>query len=78
MNATGLAFDREGILYASSRHDGIIYQITPGGNMSVYVEGMGVATGIAFDRDENLYVGDRSGTVFKISRAAPDLRLRHA
>jgi sugar lactone lactonase YvrE len=69
MNATGLAFDREGLLYASSRHDGIIYQITPGGNMSVYVEGMGVATGIAFDRDENLYVGDRSGTVFKISRS---------
>src|SRR5439155_25659361 len=33
----------------------------------VYVEGMGVATGIAFDRDENLYVGDRSGTIFKIS-----------
>jgi len=69
MNATGLAFDREGILYASSRHDGIIYQITPGGNMSVYAEGMGVATGIAFDRDENLYVGDRSGTIFKISRS---------
>jgi sugar lactone lactonase YvrE len=69
MNATGLAFDRDGILYASSRHDGIIYQITPGGNMSVYAEGMGVATGMAFDRDENLYVGDRSGTVFKISRA---------
>jgi len=28
---------------------------------------MGVATGIAFDRDDNLYVGDRSGTIFKIS-----------
>ena len=68
MNPTGLAFDREGLLYVSSRHDGIIYQITPSGNMSVYVEGMGVATGLAFDRDENLYVGDRSGTVFKISR----------
>jgi hypothetical protein len=37
--------------------------------MSVYVEGMGVATGIAFDRDQNLYVGDRSGTIFKISRS---------
>jgi hypothetical protein len=68
MNPTGLAFDRDGILYASSRYDGIIYQITPTGNMSVYVEGMGVATGIAFDHDENLYVGDRSGTIFKISR----------
>ena len=69
MNPTGLAFDRDGILYASSRYDGIIYQVTPTGNMSVYVEGMGVATGIAFDREENLYVGDRSGTIFKISRA---------
>jgi sugar lactone lactonase YvrE len=28
---------------------------------------MGVATGIAFDDEENLYVGDRQGTVFKIS-----------
>ncbi len=69
MNPTGLAFDRDGLLYVSSRYDGIVYQVTPTGNMSVYVEGMGVATGIAFDRDENLYVGDRSGTVFKISRA---------
>jgi sugar lactone lactonase YvrE len=69
MNPTGLAFDSEGLLYVSSRHEGVIYQITPGGNMSVYVEGMGVATGIAFDSDENLYVGDRSGTIFKISKS---------
>jgi sugar lactone lactonase YvrE len=69
MNPTGLAFDREGLLYVSSRYDGIVYQVTPTGNMSVYVEGMGVATGLAFDREENLYVGDRSGTVFKISRS---------
>ena len=68
MNPTGLAFDRSGLLYVSSRYEGIIYQATPTGNISVYVEGMGVATGIAFDSDENLYVGDRSGTIFKISR----------
>jgi hypothetical protein len=67
MNATGLAFDAEGMLYISSRYDGIVYQVTPNGNMSVFVEGMGVATGIAFDADHNLYVGDRSGTIFKIS-----------
>ena len=35
--------------------------------MSVFVEGMGVATGMAFDSEDNLYVGDRSGTIFKIS-----------
>jgi hypothetical protein len=67
MNATGLAFDTQGMLYISSRHDGVVYQVSPNGNMSVYVEGMGVATGIAFDQEQNLYVGDRSGTVFKVS-----------
>ena len=68
MNATAIAFDREGMMYVSSRHDETIYQVTPNGSMSSYAEGMGVATGIAFDRDENLYVGDRSGTIFKIAR----------
>jgi sugar lactone lactonase YvrE len=68
MNATGLAFDQEGILYASSRHEGIVYQISNSGQPGVYVEGMGVATGIVFDPEGNLYVGDRSGTIFKISR----------
>lgn len=68
MNATGLAFDRDGILYVSSRYEGSVYQVTPAGSMSVHVEGMGVATGIAFDEEENLYVGDRSGTIFKISK----------
>jgi sugar lactone lactonase YvrE len=68
MNATGLAIDSNGILYVSSRHDGIVYQVSAKGNLSVYVEGMGVATGIAFDPEDNLYVGDRSGTIFKINR----------
>jgi len=68
MNATGLTLDADGLLYASSRHDGMIYQVSASGNLSVYVEGMGVATGLVFDPDGNLYVGDRSGTIFKISR----------
>ena len=67
MNATAIAVGRDGMIYISSRFDGVIYQVTPTGNMSIFVEGMGVATGIAFDDDNNLYVGDRSGTIFKIS-----------
>ena len=67
MNPTGLAFDREGYLYASSRAEGTVYRISPEGAMTTYAEGMGVATGIAFDDDGNLYVGDRSGTIFKIN-----------
>ena len=67
MNATAMAFGPQGLLYVSSRFDGVVYQVTPNGNMSVFVEGMGVATGLAFDQENNLYVGDRSGTIFKIS-----------
>jgi sugar lactone lactonase YvrE len=68
MNATGIAFDREGQMYVSSRYDGAVYRVAKNGTMSAYAQGMGVATGIAFDAEENLYVGDRSGTIFKIAR----------
>jgi sugar lactone lactonase YvrE len=68
MNATGMAFDRAGSLYVSSRFDGTVYRVAQNGTMTSYAEGMGVATGIAFDRHGNLYVGDRSGTIFKIGR----------
>jgi streptogramin lyase len=68
MNATSIAFDRQGQMYVSSRHDGAVYRVSPNGTMATYAEGMGIATGIAFDREQNLYVGDRSGTIFKISR----------
>ncbi len=68
MNATGLAFDREGRLYVSSRHEGTVYRVAPSGSMTTFVEGLGIATGLAFDREQNLYVGDRSGTIFKIGR----------
>jgi len=72
MNATGMAFDREGQLYVSSRYDGAVYRVSPSGSMTTYAEGLGVATGIAFDRDGSLYVGDRSGTIWRI---APDRQM---
>ena len=72
MNATGIAIDRAGDIYVSSRFEGNVHRVTPTGQMSLYAEGMGVATGIAFDRQGNLFVGDRSGTIFKI---APDRQI---
>jgi hypothetical protein len=68
INPTGLAFDRDGLLYISCRNDGTLHRVMPDGTSSQWVEGMGVATGLAFDPAGNLYVGDRSGTIFKISR----------
>ncbi len=66
LNATGLAFGPDGVLYVSSRADGIVYQVGTSGVSKVYAEGLGIATGIAFDPAGDLYVGDRSGTIFKI------------
>lgn len=68
MNPTGLAFDRDGFLYVSSRYDGTVYRIAPNGTVATYAEGMGVATGIAFDKEGSLYVGDRTGTIWRIAR----------
>lgn len=68
MNATSIAFDHDGNMFVSSRHDGTVYRVAANGTMASYAEGMGVATGIAFDPAGNLYVGDRSGTIFKIDR----------
>ncbi len=62
------AVGEDDALYVSSRNEGSIYRVPEGGGTtSVYVEGMGVATGIVFDAEGNLYVGDRSGTIFKVS-----------
>ncbi len=67
INPSGLAVDVKGDLFVSCRHNGTIHRVTPDGQSEQWVEGMGIATGLAFDRAGNLFVGDRSGTIFKIS-----------
>jgi sugar lactone lactonase YvrE len=66
-NPTGLAIDRDGYLFVSCRNDGTIHRVSPDGRSMQWIEGMGIATGLAFDKGGSLYVGDRSGTIFKIS-----------
>ena len=68
MNATSIAIDPQGQIYVSSRYDGAVYRVGPNGSTTTFAEGLGVATGITFDREQSLYVGDRNGTIFKISR----------
>lgn len=67
LNVSALAFGPDGHLYASSRSEGSVYRISAEGAITTFAEGMGIATGLAFDRHGNLFVGDRSGTIFKIS-----------
>jgi sugar lactone lactonase YvrE len=67
INPTGLALDKNGYLFVTCRNDGTVHRVSPDGRSMQWIEGMGVASGIAFDKAGSLYVGDRSGTIFKIS-----------
>ncbi len=67
VNATGLAFSREGTLYATSRYDGTLYKISPFKEVQTVASDLGVSTGIAIDQRGEIYVGDRSGTIFRVN-----------
>lgn len=67
-NPTGIAFDSEGTMFVSSRHDSNVYRITPFKEAEVFARNLGIATGIAFDKQGRLYVGDRQGTIFRVNK----------
>lgn len=67
-NATAIAFDRDGFLYISSRHEGAVYRVGSEKQIELVADELGVATGLAFDAEGILHVGDRQGTIFRIER----------
>jgi sugar lactone lactonase YvrE len=67
VNPTGLAFDREGTLYVTSRYDGALYRVSPFKEVKEFASDLGIATGLAFDRNGTVFVGDRSGTIFRVN-----------
>ncbi len=69
MNPTGLALDRDGQLYISSRHDGTVYRYAESEELEIVAEDLGEACGLTFDSKGYLYIGDRRGKVFRISPA---------
>lgn len=66
LNPTGIAFDREGLMFVTNRAQGEVYSVGRDGTATVYATNLGIATGIAFDAEGRMYVGDRSGTIFRI------------
>ncbi|MBA3805329.1 MAG: gluconolaconase [Acidobacteria bacterium] len=66
-NPTGIAFDKTGQMFVTSRMDGTVYRITPFKEAVTFAGNLGVATGLAFDREGNMYVGDRTGTIYRIN-----------
>jgi len=67
VNPTGMAFNREGILYVTSRYDGTLYRVSPFKEVQTVASDLGIATGLAFDLKGEIYVGDRSGTIFRVN-----------
>lgn len=67
MNPTGVAFDPGGRLFVTNRASGEVCRINHDTESVPYSTELGVATGIAFDNDGIMYVGDRSGTIFRVS-----------
>lgn len=66
-NPTGIAFDKEGQMFVTSRLDGNVYRVTPFKEAVPFARDLGVATGIAFDSRGQMYVGDRTGTIYKVN-----------
>jgi sugar lactone lactonase YvrE len=68
VNPTSMAIDPGGRLYVSSRFEGTVYRLNDDGSAETFATDLGVACGLAFRRDGTLLVGDRSGTIFRVSR----------
>ena len=66
-NATSLAFGPDGALYVSSRFEGTVSRVDEAGTATTFAEHLGVAFGLAFDGEGHLFVGDRSGTIHRVS-----------
>lgn len=67
MNPTGVAFDRLERLFVTNRADGEVVHISNDSEVLPDCSDLGVPTGIAFDKNGVMHVGDRSGTIFRIS-----------
>ncbi|MGA9994678.1 MAG: hypothetical protein WBP93_04645 [Pyrinomonadaceae bacterium] len=66
-NPTGIAFDKTGQMFVTSRLDGTVYRVTPFKEAVAFASNLGVATGLAFDSRDRMYVGDRTGTIYRIN-----------
>jgi sugar lactone lactonase YvrE len=66
-NPTGIAFDRSGRMFVTSRLDGTVYRVTALKEVVEFSSELGIATGLAFNRDGDMFVGDRSGAIYRIN-----------
>jgi hypothetical protein len=66
-NPTSLALDHDGRLHVSSRFEGSVHRVDENGSVTTVATDLGVSCGIAFGPGNVLYVGDRSGSILRVS-----------
>jgi len=66
-NPTSLALGPDGFMYVSSRFDGQVHRLLGDDRAELFATDLGVATGLAFASSGDLFVGDRSGTILRVS-----------
>jgi sugar lactone lactonase YvrE len=67
VNPTSTTIGPDQALYVTSRFEGAVYRLADDGSAALVASNLGVACGLAFASDGVLYVGDRSGTIFRVS-----------
>jgi sugar lactone lactonase YvrE len=67
INPTGIAFDRTGRMFVTSRLDGTVYRVTPLREVVMFAGELGIATGLTFNRQGEMFVGDRSGRIYRVN-----------
>jgi sugar lactone lactonase YvrE len=68
INPTGIAFDREGVMFVTSRFDGTLYRVSPFKEVKAVATDLGIATGVAFNSEGEAFIGDRSGTIYAVNQ----------
>lgn len=66
-NPTSMVLGPDGCLYVSSRFDGQVHRLTEDDRVEIYAAELGVCTGLAFDADGSLFVGDRAGSILRVT-----------
>ena len=69
VNPTSMAIGPDGRLCVSSRFEGRVYRVLEDCRYETVATDLGVACGLAFGENGDLYVGDREGTIFRVSPA---------
>ena len=67
VNPTGLAFNRAGDLFVTSRFEGTLYRVSPFKEVQTVATDLGIATGITVAPSGEIFVGDRNGTILRVN-----------